>query len=545
MAILRIEPNIVDSGGSFTFNNVIATSNVSAAGYYWANGQPFVSSTYSNVNVAAYLAGNVTTGNVSAAGYYWANGTPFSSSSFSNVILAAYLAGNVAVGNLVASGNITGGGVRTTTSATSPTNPTVGDMWYNTNDDTIYRYSNNGTSNFWLDINGPITLTNNTDIVANSLSVLSIQANLGSYQTWSNLQIVSLQTNAATQSTAIDTTNANVTAANAAIVTANSAVVSYVNTLNSAMVANATAANAAIGVLQSNAASQATTITALSGNVQFTVTNSGASSYLIDGVANSTISLIRGITYTFNVSATGHPFWIKTAATTGTGDAYSTGVTNNGSDSGTITFTVPLDAPDLLYYICQFHGTMKGNINIIGSLTTIGGDVSRKANIASPVFTGVTTISGLLTANDTATFAGTSANSAAKFTNVKEAVYIIASAPSATQTVDVSSGAVQYFTSNATTNWTFNIRFSSGTATNTAMAVGDSITVSVLTSQGASSYFSNTIQVDGTTAGVNARWSPSLPTAGHSNSIDVYTFSVIKTATTPTFTVLASQTKFG
>ena len=97
----------------------------------------------------------------------------------------------------------------------------------------------------------------------------------------------------------------------------------------------------------------------------FTVTNSGASDYLINGSGDPTITLVRGSTYTFNVNATGHPFWIKTSQVTGTGSGYSSGVTNNGTQSGTVTFVVPNDAPNTLYYICQFHGSMTGTINII------------------------------------------------------------------------------------------------------------------------------------------------------------------------------------
>ena len=97
----------------------------------------------------------------------------------------------------------------------------------------------------------------------------------------------------------------------------------------------------------------------------YTVTNSGASAYTINGASNPTLTLYRGYTYTFNVSASGHPFWIKTTQSTGTGNAYSTGVTNNGIDVGTITFVVPSDAPATLYYICQFHSSMVGTINIL------------------------------------------------------------------------------------------------------------------------------------------------------------------------------------
>lgn len=99
--------------------------------------------------------------------------------------------------------------------------------------------------------------------------------------------------------------------------------------------------------------------------VQFVVRSSGASSYLIDGSPNASLTLIRGRTYEFQVSASGHPFLIKTTATTGTANTYRDGVTNNGLSSGTLTFTVPPGAPNTLFYICQFHSSMRGTINIV------------------------------------------------------------------------------------------------------------------------------------------------------------------------------------
>jgi len=99
--------------------------------------------------------------------------------------------------------------------------------------------------------------------------------------------------------------------------------------------------------------------------VQFVVRNSGASSYLIDGSPNTSLTLIRGRTYEFQVAASGHPFLIKTTATTGTANRYQDGVTNNGLSNGTMTFTVPPGAPKTLFYICQFHSAMRGTINIV------------------------------------------------------------------------------------------------------------------------------------------------------------------------------------
>jgi hypothetical protein len=97
----------------------------------------------------------------------------------------------------------------------------------------------------------------------------------------------------------------------------------------------------------------------------YEVGNTSSTSYRLNGYANPAITVVRGQTYTFELNASGHPFWIKTAATTGTGDAYSTGVTNNGDDVGTITWTVDIDAPNTLYYICQNHSAMGGTITVV------------------------------------------------------------------------------------------------------------------------------------------------------------------------------------
>lgn len=98
----------------------------------------------------------------------------------------------------------------------------------------------------------------------------------------------------------------------------------------------------------------------------FTVTNNGSSSYSINGLENPTIELVRGETYTFNINASGHPFYIQT--TTGSGfnsdDTYSDGVVGNGTEIGTLTFTVPELAPDNLYYQCEVHSNMAGQISI-------------------------------------------------------------------------------------------------------------------------------------------------------------------------------------
>ena len=92
------------------------------------------------------------------------------------------------------------------------------------------------------------------------------------------------------------------------------------------------------------------------------VTNAGSSSYTLSGDvtgSNATVSCNAGDTLLFNVNATGHPFYIKTALVTGTGSQAS-GVNNNGSQSGQVSWTPT--TPGTYYYICQFHSSMNGQI---------------------------------------------------------------------------------------------------------------------------------------------------------------------------------------
>ena len=102
---------------------------------------------------------------------------------------------------------------------------------------------------------------------------------------------------------------------------------------------------------------------------KITVQNSGASDYVFtaEGLQDNdpTLTLVRGKTYEFDVDAGGHPFWIKTLQGTGSSNQYNEGITNNGASIGKLTFTVSNDTPSTLYYNCQFHGSMKGIINIV------------------------------------------------------------------------------------------------------------------------------------------------------------------------------------
>jgi hypothetical protein len=98
--------------------------------------------------------------------------------------------------------------------------------------------------------------------------------------------------------------------------------------------------------------------------VNYNVTNDGSGAYLISGSSNPTLFFIRGHRYSINVNAAGHPFWIQTVpGGYSSEDVYNSGVTNNGTDNGTIVFEVPFDAPQL-YYACEYHSSMAGSITV-------------------------------------------------------------------------------------------------------------------------------------------------------------------------------------
>ena len=123
----------------------------------------------------------------------------------------------------------------------------------------------------------------------------------------------------------------------------------------------------------------------------------------------------------------------------------------------------------------------------------------------------------------------------------EEDVNVVAAAATGTINFDVSTASVWYYTTNATANHTLNFRYSSGATLSSVLAVGDAITLVWLNTNGATPYYPNVIQIDGSAVTPKV---PAAISAGNASAIDAYTFTIIKTAATPTYTVLETQTKF-
>jgi len=102
------------------------------------------------------------------------------------------------------------------------------------------------------------------------------------------------------------------------------------------------------------------------------VGTSSLSAFSVDGQPNLSLTLQRGVTYVFQINESSfpfHPFYIKTAFTIGPGDVYASGVTGNGSTGGNLIFSVPMNAPDVLYYHCGNHAPMGGTLTIVNGVS--------------------------------------------------------------------------------------------------------------------------------------------------------------------------------
>lgn len=119
------------------------------------------------------------------------------------------------------------------------------------------------------------------------------------------------------------------------------------------------------------------------------------------------------------------------------------------------------------------------------------------------------------------------------------------SATAATGTVNydlLTNGAVTYYTSNATGNWTLNLRGDGSNTLNSVMSTGKSLTIAFLVTNGGTAYYQSALTIDGVS--ITPKWqNGAAPSSGNTNSIDIYSITVIKTGSA-TYTALASQTKF-
>lgn len=177
-----------------------------------------------------------------------------------------------------------------------------------------------------------------------------------------------------------------------------------------------------------------------------------------------------------------------------------------------------------------------GNLNVPGNLTIVG-NISGN-NITGNVATAYNVIgNNQSNINTVGTLTNLNVNGISSIHAAQESVNIYVAGATGTVSINLVNQAINYYTQNATANFTVNITGNSITSLNSLMATGQSMTTSLMVTNGTTGYYANVIQIDG--ANITPKWVGNVPVGGDANSIDVYTFNIIKTASS-TYTVLGS-----
>ena len=227
------------------------------------------------------------------------------------------------------------------------------------------------------------------------------------------------------------------------------------------------------------------------------------------------------------------------------------------------------DFPDGLN-VTGTAATFSGNVSIAGTLTyqdvsnidSVGMVTARKGiqvladGINAVGIVTATSFSGNITGNVTGNVSGeltgaavTTSSAGLQATNVdfagllREQVNVVANKLSAASNINLDNGMSHLFTTTETTTATPNIM--SGTGINTDVKIGEAFSVSIITSAAAGAGYAATVHIDGATVGTNGGelvWNGgSAPSAGGASGKDVYSYSIVKTASA-TYTVLANVT---
>lgn len=177
-----------------------------------------------------------------------------------------------------------------------------------------------------------------------------------------------------------------------------------------------------------------------------------------------------------------------------------------------------------------------GHVLTADSTNTTYGLKWSAPTVSTSQITGSTTGSGALVFGTTPTL------NRSFLVSPREKVTVSATAASSTVHFDVLTQSVLYYTTNATGNFTLNIRGDGSTTFNSLLNDGESLTLVFLVTNGATAYYNSALTIDGVS--VTPKWQGgTAPSSGNTSSIDSYSYTVIKTGNAA-FTVLASQTRF-
>jgi hypothetical protein len=193
----------------------------------------------------------------------------------------------------------------------------------------------------------------------------------------------------------------------------------------------------------------------------------------------------------------------------------------------------------------QYATPASGDIEGVTAGTGLsGGGTSGTVTLSIDTATTVdkTTAQTLTNKTLTAPIIAGATNSNSIMISPEERTTISATAATGTINFDAVTQGVLYYTSNASANWTLNVRANSGTTLNSTLETGDAVTIAFLVTQGSTAYYASAFTIDGSS--VTPKWQGgTAPTAGNATSIDSYVYTIVKTGSAA-FTVFAAQTQF-
>jgi hypothetical protein len=194
------------------------------------------------------------------------------------------------------------------------------------------------------------------------------------------------------------------------------------------------------------------------------------------------------------------------------------------------------------------NGTISVDSTALNNLSSFA--VTNIAAVSSFAVTNIASVSSTLyslifapkTLITKQTLVGSTTSIGVKLSSAIEGISVSSVASTGTINVDLTTQSTIFNTTNATGNFTINFRGNASNSLDSVLAVGESITAAFLTNNGATAYYNTSVTVDSATPTV--RWQNGVtPTAGNTNSTDIYSYIILKTAAA-TFTVFATLTKF-
>ena len=593
----------VDDGDSLQWID-IQSSTISAGGGTAALiGSPSISGSLSvtgNVTAA-----NVSTGNVYVtSGVFWANGTAFASfpstldanigTLYNTNITTQANIGTLYLGNIATQANI-----GTLYLGNIATQANIGTL-YNTNNTTqanigtiylgnIATQANLGAYQLYANSNAATQATAivslYTNANTNTAAYLTLGSNIGSGTTTANL-VANATTTATTSSTGALVVRGGAGIAGNVYADGNiilgsstsSNLVANATTTSTSITTGALVVRGGVGIAgnvyaQGNVILGSGTASNLVAAATTTSTSTTTGALVVRGGAGIAGNVTSGNVVTGNIYVTSGLFWSNGSAFSSGSSIYT--ASNLVAASGTASTNTTTGA----LVVAGSGGIGIGGAAYIGGAVTINSVASTGSTTTGAlVVAGGVGVAGDLifggfiqslngvTSTSTSTGAITAQNGGGmgvtgnlyvgnefvvpgggKITStglayLLEKANVVASVPATTINVDLATVSVMYWTGNATANATANIRGTGNQPLNSLLATGQSVTAVLFFPNGASNYLVNTIKIDNTTV-TPAYQGNSAPVLGNSNSIDIYSFTILKTADA-TYKVFASQTQF-